>query len=89
MQDSEFFDVLMRRVCVDQKLYNRADAMLHAVSTAEPLVADSLCTPQDIRFHAEGPFVRDHLRLILMSLYAIQDGTLQLTEIEELRRNLK
>jgi len=86
MQDSGFFDVLMRRVCVDQKLYNRADAMLHAVSTAEPLVADSLCTPQDIRFHAEGPFVRDHLRLILMSLYAIQDGILQLTEIEELRR---
>jgi hypothetical protein len=86
MHDSEFFDVLMRRVCVDQKLYNRADAMLHAVSTAEPLVADSLCTPQDIRFHAEGPFVRDHLRLILMSLYAIQDGTLRLTEIEELRR---
>ncbi|MBI2475568.1 hypothetical protein HYV69_04070 [Candidatus Uhrbacteria bacterium] len=86
MQESEFFDVLMRRVCADQKFYNRAEAMLHAVSTVEPLVADSLRTPQDIRFHAEGPFVSDHLRLILMSLYAIQDGTLQLIEIEELRR---
>lgn len=84
--ETEFFDVLMNRLETDQELFHRAEAMLHAVSTAEPLLAETLRTPQDIRFHAEGPFVKDHLRLMLMSLYAIEEGKLRLGEIEELAR---
>jgi hypothetical protein len=84
--DTEFFDVWMQRISTNKKLYDRAEAMLKAVSTAEPLVADSLKTPQDIRYHAEGPFIRDHLRLMLMSLYAIVDAEVHLSDIEELRR---
>ncbi|MBI4713570.1 hypothetical protein HY771_00020 [Candidatus Uhrbacteria bacterium] len=84
--DTEFFDVWIGRISTDQKLYDHAEAILHAAATAEPLVADSLHTPQDIRYHAEGPFVRDHLRLMLMSLYAIVEGKMPLSEIEELRR---
>lgn len=86
MSSTEFFDVWMEQISSDQKLYDQAEALLHGASTAEPLVADSLRTPQDIRFHAEGPFVRDHLRLMLMSLYSIVDGKIPLIDIEELRR---
>lgn len=84
--ETHLFDVLMNRIESDRELFDRAEAMLHAVSVAEPLMAQSLQTPQDVRYHAEGPFVRDHLRLMLMSLYAIEEGTLHLTEIEELAR---
>lgn len=84
--ETEFFDVLMTRVERDQELYARAESMLRAVSDSEPLIAETLCAPQDVRYHAEGPTVRDHLRLMLMSLYAIEQGTLRLTAIEELSR---
>lgn len=84
--DTEFFDDWMKKIIFDQKLYDKAEAVLHGAATAEPLVADSLRTPQDIRFHAEGPFVKDHLRLMLMSLYAIVNGEVHLSDIEELRR---
>lgn len=84
--DSEFFDVWMNRIGSSQKFYNRAEGVLHSVATAEPIIADSFRTPQDIRYHAEGPFVKDHLRLMLMSLYAIVDGEVHLSDIEELRR---
>lgn len=84
--DSEFFDDWMKQIIFDQKLYDRVEAVLHGAATAEPLVADSLRTPQDVRYHAEGPFMRDHLRLMLMSLYAIVKGDVRLSDIEELRR---
>ncbi len=85
-KETEFFDVAMARIEVDRDLYARAEAMLHAASTSEPLIAETLRTPQDVRYHAEGPTVRDHLRLMLMSLYAVVEGKLQLSQIEELAR---
>ncbi len=81
-----FFDAWIARIENDHTLRARADAMLHAASTMEPLIVDALRTPQDIRYHAEGPFVRDHLRLMLMSIYAIVEGKASLREIEELAR---
>ncbi|MEK7615284.1 MAG: hypothetical protein AAB431_02780 [Patescibacteria group bacterium] len=85
-KETLFFDAWMRRIEGDALLRVRADAMLHAASTMEPLIADTLRTPQDIRYHAEGPFVRDHLRLMLMSIYAVAEGKASLLEIEELAR---
>jgi len=84
--ETEFFEVIMKRLERDPALVERAEAMLSAVSVSEPLIADTLNTPQDIRFHNEGPFVRDHLRLMLVTLYAIVEGKLHLREIEELTR---
>ncbi|MBI5369974.1 hypothetical protein HZA85_02185 [Candidatus Uhrbacteria bacterium] len=86
IQESEFFDAHMSRIEADPALFERAEAKLSGAATAEPLIAESLRAPQDIRYHAEGPFVRDHLRLILMSLYAIAEGKLRLLDIEELAR---
>lgn len=86
LRETEFFDVIMSSVETDRALYDRAEAMLHGASMAEPLIAETLKTPQDIRWHAEGPMVRDHLRLILMSLYAVEEGKLRLSAIEELAR---
>ncbi len=85
-RETEFFDAQMAHIERDRNLYARAEAMLHAVATSEPLIAETLHTPQDVRFHAEGPTVRDHLRLMLMSLYAIEEGKLHLSQIEELAR---
>src|SRR3989338_3670738 len=84
--ETEFFEVIMKRLEHDSLLVERAESILHAVSVSEPLIADALKTPQDIRFHNEGPFVKDHLRLMLIVLYAIVEGKLHLREIEELAR---
>ncbi len=85
-KDTEYFDVLLSRIEHDLELSDRAQAMLHACARSEPLIAETLQTPQDIRYHAEGPTVFDHLRLMLMSLYAIVQGKLKLTHVEELAR---
>jgi hypothetical protein len=85
-KETEFFDILMAQVETDRNLFARAEAMLSTVSSSEPLIAETLRTPQDVRYHAEGPTARDHLRLMLMSLYAIEEGKLRLSEIEELTR---
>lgn len=52
----------------------------------EVLIAKLLETPQSPSHHAEGPTLRSHLRLMLASLYAICDGQVRLTEIEEFAR---
>lgn len=84
--ETQFFDHLMRRIEHDRDFFDRAETLLQTTATSEPLVAEALRTPQDIRYHAEGPFVRDHLRLMLMSLYAVAEGHVHLLEIEELAR---
>ena len=84
--ETEYLDEVIDRVRADANLYKRAEVMLSGASEAEPLIADSLRTPQDIRYHAEGPFVRDHLRYMLMGLYALVEGKVHLIDIEELRR---
>ena len=84
--ETEFFDVIMSRLEDDRVLFARADSMLRAICISEPLIEDACETPQDIRYHAEGPFVRDHLRLMLIVLYAVVEGKFHLREIEELHR---
>ena len=67
--DTEFLDAAMRRIDEDVLLYKKAESILERVSLSEPLISDALNTPQDIRYHGEGPFLRDHLRKMLMVLY--------------------
>lgn len=81
-----FFDEAIERVRQDHALRERADALLAAAAAQEPLIRDLLATPQSPHYHAEGPYVEDHLRLILMSLYAVAEGKLRLREVEEFAR---
>jgi len=76
----------MERVRFDAGLRGRADATLRAAAHAETLIADGLRTPQSPRYHAEGPTVEDHVRLMLMTLQAVIDDQLHLVDIEEFRR---
>lgn len=85
-KQTEYFDTVIERIESDIHLCRHAEALLDGASAQEPLIAEALHTPQDIRFHAEGPFLRDHLRLILMSLQAICEEKIHLIDIEEFRR---
>ena len=74
-----------RRIEHDVVLRDRADVVLRGLEK-EPLMDGLYETPMSNRFHAEGPTVRSHLRLMLMSLFAILDGKIHLLEIEEFAR---
>jgi len=84
--ETEYLDQVIERIEGDEHLRGHADALLHGAATQEPLIAQLLTTPQDIRYHAEGPTVRDHLRLMLTGLYALAEDKLHLIDIEEFRR---
>ncbi len=65
---------------------DQSDQILRTEADQEPLIFESLGTPQTPTHHAEGPFLRDHLRLMLRVLYAVVNDQLHLTQIEELAR---
>lgn len=83
---TEFLDDAMARVEFDRALRGRAQATLDAEAAEEPLIVDALRTPQTPPHHAEGPFLADHLRLMLQTLYAVLDGSFHLVDVEELGR---
>src|SRR3989339_789918 len=83
---TEYLDVVLTRVEEDDDLRFRADAILAAAEKDTSLFAELFHCPQDPVRHGEGPFVGHHIRLILMTLYAIVDGKVHLMDIEEFRR---
>ncbi len=85
-KETEFLDSAIERLEQDADLREKADAELRAVASQEPLFAEALQTPQSPHYHAEGPFLEDHLRLMLVALYAVLDERLHLIDIEEFRR---
>jgi hypothetical protein len=84
--ETEYLDQAIKRIETDEHLRKHADAAIDAAAHQEPLFAQGLSTPQDVRYHAEGPYLRDHLQLMLMGLFAIEEGKLHLIDIEEFRR---
>ncbi len=84
--ETEYLDDAILRVMHDADVSILADALLTGAAESEPLMADALQTPQDVRHHAEGPFMRAHVRTMLCILYAIQKEKLHLIDIEEFRR---
>ncbi|TAL50028.1 hypothetical protein EPN81_03985 [Patescibacteria group bacterium] len=84
--ESHYLDHVIARIEVDPHLFRHAESLLDAVGHQEPLIAQSYKTPQDIRYHAEGPFMRDHLRSMLMFLFALSEEKVHLIDIEEFRR---
>lgn len=85
-RDSESLEVALRRTRLDRDALARADATMQAAAASEPLIEQSLQTPQSLPHHGEGPFLSFHLHDILTTLNAIQDGTLRLMDVEEFRR---
>lgn len=84
--ETEGLDQALERLSHDAALRERADAELRAAASQEPLIAESLRTPQSPPYHAEGPAMDAHLRAILVALYALQAGKLRLLGLEEFRR---
>ncbi|MBI4591880.1 hypothetical protein HY733_00300 [Candidatus Uhrbacteria bacterium] len=85
-QDSHYLDQVIAKIEADPHLFQHAQSVLTAVSHQEPLIAQSLLTPQDIRYHAEGSTMRDHVCLMLMFLTALVEEKVHLIDIEEFRR---
>lgn len=84
--ETEFLQDALRRVKRDDSVCVLADALIKGASESEPLFAEAMQTPQDIRYHAEGPFLHAHIRSILCVLYALMQEKLHLIDIEEFRR---
>lgn len=84
--ETEYLDDAILRVLHDADVCVLADALIAGAAESEPLIAEALQTPQDVRHHAEGPFMRAHVRNMLCVLYAIQKEKLHLIDIEEFRR---
>ncbi|MBI5793856.1 hypothetical protein HZA87_02085 [Candidatus Uhrbacteria bacterium] len=85
-KETEYLDAVIERIEADEHVRSHAKAILDGVSAQEPLVSQSLLTPQDVRYHAEGPNMRDHLTLMLMVLTCVEEEKLHLIDIEEFRR---
>lgn len=86
LADTDYLDSVIGKLEADPHLFEHAEHFLVAVERQEPLIAQSLRTPQDVRYHAEGPTMRDHLRLMLIFLFALTEEKVHLVDIEEFRR---
>lgn len=85
-KETEYFDQLMLRVTSSDHLRAHADALIQAAIAQEPLFAEALTTPQDIRYHAEGARLHDHVQLILMGVFGVLEGEVDLLRVEEFAR---
>ena len=70
----------------DRFLLEWTDHILREARGKYPILADAFDTPQSADKHAEGPVLEDHLRKMLMALYALVEGRFSLSDIEEFAR---
>ncbi len=84
--ESAYLEQALESVLHDIRFVQNAEQTLAASAAAEPLIAESLLTPQSLPYHAEGPFLSAHLRRMLTVLYAVSAGAWPLRNIEEFRR---
>lgn len=81
--ETEFLSVAIDRVLGDRGLREMSERILREEAAHEPVLDDALRAPQSPRHHCEGPFVQDHLSLMLRTLFAIVREQLHLVDIEE------
>ncbi|PJA47487.1 hypothetical protein CO172_01100 [Candidatus Uhrbacteria bacterium CG_4_9_14_3_um_filter_36_7] len=84
-RETIFLDELMVKTKEDILLQKKAQETLDQFLSV-PQMRSLYEIPQTPVFHAEGPFVKDHLKLMLVSLFAILEGKIILRDIEELAR---
>lgn len=83
--ETRFLNEALSDIFRDASLRERADLLIDKQGRDEPLFLEAMSTPQTPTYHAEGPFLRDHVRTILMVFFAVVDGRIHLTDIEEFR----
>jgi hypothetical protein len=84
--ETEFLNDAIERIRLDRALRSRAEMIFDREAAHEPIIADASRTPQTPPHHAEGPFVADHMRLMLEVLAAVLEDKLHLIDIEEFAR---
>jgi len=70
----------------DRFLIEWTDQVMKETTENYPILTDVFASPQSADKHAEGPLLEDHVRKILMALYALVEGRFSLLEIEEFQR---
>ncbi|MFH1315682.1 MAG: hypothetical protein ABIH67_04800, partial [Candidatus Uhrbacteria bacterium] len=70
----------------DRFLIEWTDQVIKETTKNFPILTDIFASPQSANKHAEGPLLEDHVRKILMTLYALVEGRFSLLEVEEFRR---
>lgn len=84
-KESEFLSAAFERLSSDLGLRKKADQILLKAGEKE-VFRDLFVCPQSPEIHAEGPFLEDHLRLMVQIFLAIIEEKLHLGDIEEFRR---
>jgi len=84
--ETKFMDEVLHEVEVDKEIETKVEKRLKDLEKRYPILADAFDSPQSADKHAEGPRVRDHIKLILTNLNGLLDGKFSLNEIEELAR---
>lgn len=80
-----YLDEALKRFEKKRSLWEQADNVLRR--WAHENLLTSLCaTPQTPPYHLEGKTVGDHLRRMLAGLFAVLDGTIPLSSLEEFAR---
>lgn len=84
--ETKFLDEVLETVETDPEIAKKVSKTLAELEKKYPELAYSLDSPQSDNKHAEGPRVRDHIRMILTNLTGLLEGKFHLLEIEELAR---
>ncbi len=80
-----FFIDWTQRIASEERMRRAEEALVRAEENV-PEIRLYRTTPQSPPWHSEGPFVADHVKRILVGLFAITDGE-DLLDVEELARN--
>lgn len=80
---------LIRELGEIKNLEEEAVATLDEYRALVPKLEETMLTPQSPDKHAEGPLLEDHLRLIIITLRAIQTGKITLEELPEFNDKLQ
>lgn len=84
--NTSFLESFLKGLFLQDSYLLSSSELIRALSEKEPLFAESLQTPQDMRYHAEGPFLFSHVQNMLIAVMAFGSGDHSLLEIEEFHR---
>jgi len=84
--ESESLDEVLYKLETDEDLLSQVDEYVESRKREFPILESALSLPQSADVHAEGPEVEDHVRATLRVLFAVESGSLKLSNIHEVRR---
>ena len=84
--ESESLDEVLYKLETDEELLSRVDEYIESRKREFPVLKSALSLPQSADVHAEGLEVEDHVRAVLRVLFAVESGSLKLSNIHEVRQ---